>query len=216
MNRSSYADRADAGDVLSQHLSKFTDRDDVLVLALPRGGVPVAARVADALHASLDVIIVGKIGHPRHHELAIGAIASTGGDVEIVRNDVVLSRGDVSEQVFTQTCVREMEEIRRRTAAYRGQRAVTSVADRCVILVDDGVATGSTMRAAIAAVLRQQPRRLVVAVPIGAAQTCAELAEEVDEVICPWTPEPFWAVGPGYLDFTQVDDAQVRLLLGRG
>src|SRR3954468_22963001 len=215
MAREPYADRRAAGDVLAADLAAYAGRPGVVVLALPRGGVPVAARIAGALSAPLDVALVRKLGLPQHAELAMGAIASVGEAMELVRNDDVLRRAYVSAAEFDAVCAREAEELRRRESAYRGDRPAVLVSDRVVILVDDGLATGSTMRAAVAAVRRQGPGELVVAVPIGAPATCAEVAVEVDAVICPWTPADFRAVGQGYLDFSQTtDDEVLRLLHG--
>jgi putative phosphoribosyl transferase len=208
-----YADRSEAGADLARHLSAYAGRDDVVVLALPRGGVPVAAAIAAALPAPLDVLIVRKLGLPGHSELAMGAIAGIGESIEIVRNTDVLSRAHVSPAEFDDVSRREATELRRRETAYRGDRPGAVIRGRTVIVVDDGLATGATMRAAVTAVRRGKPARLVVAVPIGAARTCAELAAEVDEVICPWQPDRFWAVGQGYRDFRQTEDAEVQRLL---
>jgi predicted phosphoribosyltransferase len=213
--RRPYADRTEAGDVLAAELAGYRDRDDVVVLALPRGGVPVGARIAAALGASLDVLLVRKLGLPWHPELAMGAIAGTGDEVEVVRNEDVLDRAHPSQGEFDETLRRESDELRRREQAYRRGREAVAVAGRTVILVDDGLATGATMRAAATAVRRQQPAQLVVAVPIGSPRTCAELAQLVDELVCPWTPRRFAAVGQGYRDFGQVDDATVTRLLDR-
>jgi putative phosphoribosyl transferase len=210
--RRPYADRAEAGDVLAAGLAHYRERDDVVVLALPRGGVPVAARIATALPAPLDVLLVRKLGVPWHPELAMGAIAGPD-DADVVRNEDVLARARPSEADFDAVLERERDELRRREREYRGGRAAASVAGRVVIVVDDGLATGATMRAAATAVRRKQPARLVVAVPIGARSTCAELARHVDELVCPWVPDRFSAVGQGYRDFGQVDDATVRRLL---
>ncbi len=210
-----YAGRRAAGMVLAEALRGYADRDDVVVLGLPRGGVPVAAPIAAALNAPLDVLIVRKLGLPGQEELAMGAIARIGGVLEIVRNDDVLSMRRVSDSDFAQACRRETAELERREMAYRGRRAAVPVRARTVIVVDDGLATGSTMRAAIAALRVGFPSRLVVAVPIGARRTCVELAADVDELVCPWTPEPFWAVGQGYRDFRQTSDEEVRQLLRR-
>lgn len=214
MGRAPYADRRRAGDVLAGELTDYANRDEVVVLALPRGGVPVAARIAAALNAPLDIALVRKLGLPRHTELAMGAIASVGNSLEVVRNDEVVYRGGVSKATFDEVRERETAELRRREVAYRGHRPAVPLGGRVVILVDDGLATGSTMRAAIAAVRRQQPHEIVVAVPIGAATTCTELDMQVDTVVCPWTPSDFRAVGQGYDDFSQTTDDEVRRLLG--
>jgi predicted phosphoribosyltransferase len=204
--------------VLAEQLTRFAgpsadDRADVLVLGLPRGGVPVAARVATALGAPLDVLVVRKLGLPGHPELAMGAIAGVGDTVELVRNDTVLGRTPVPDDAFDDVHRREVTELRRRETAYRDGRAAAPIRGRVVIVVDDGLATGSTMRAAVAAVRRQQPARLVVAVPVGAHATCEALREEVEEVVCVWNPEPFLAVGQAYLEFSATSDDQVRRTL---
>jgi predicted phosphoribosyltransferase len=214
MGRAPYADRRAAGDVLAAALGAYAGSPDVVVLALPRGGVPVGARIAAALGAPLDIAVVRKLGLPQHAELAMGAIASVGDSLELVRNNDVLRRARVPAAAFEEVCRRETDELRRRESAYRGDRPAVPLAGRVVILVDDGVATGSTMRAAVTAVRRQEPREIVVAVPIGARATCAELAVEADSVVCPWTPADFRAVGQGYLDFSQTTDAEVQQLLG--
>jgi putative phosphoribosyl transferase len=208
-----YADRSAAGSDLARHLSAYADRDDVVVLGLPRGGVPVAAAIAAALHAPLDVLIVRKLGLPGHSELAMGAIAGVGERIEVVRNTDVLAHAQVSSDAFEDVSRREAAELRRREVAYRGDRPAAALRGRTVIVVDDGLATGSTMRAAVAAVRQGDPARLVVAVPIGAARTCRELAALVDEVVCPWQPHRFWAVAQGYRDFSQTEDAEVQRLL---
>jgi putative phosphoribosyl transferase len=211
--RAPYADRRAAGDVLARELAGYAGRDDVVVLALPRGGVPVAARIAAALHAPLDIALVRKLGLPQHAELAMGAIASVGDALEMVVNEDVLVRAGVGQAAFDEVCRRETEELLRRGTAYRGERRSVALLDRVVILVDDGLATGATMRAAVAAVRNQQPREIVVAVPIGARATCAELAVQVDTVVCPYAPADFRSVGQGYADFSQTSDAEVQRLL---
>jgi putative phosphoribosyl transferase len=204
-----FADRDEAGRALAAELVAYAGRDDVVVLALPRGGVPVAAPVARALRAPLDVLVVRKLGLPGQPEVAMGAIAGVGDSVELVRNERVLSQVSVQEQDFWAVHDRELHELRRREATYRGGRAAVVVRDRVVVLVDDGLATGSTMRAAVGAVRRQQPARLVVAVPVGSAETCEALRGDADEVVCGWTPEPFYAVGQGYRDFRATQDGEV-------
>jgi predicted phosphoribosyltransferase len=205
-----FQDRTDAGRQLAGKLRQYADRPDVVVLALPRGGVPVGFEVAQALHAPLDVFLVRKLGLPEQPELAMGAIAT--GGVRVV-NDEVVGRlripDDVIEAVFRQ----ELHELKRRELRYRGDRPAPSVRGKTVILVDDGLATGSTMRAAVAALRRQGPTRIVVAVPVGAAETCSDLQQEADEVVCARTPEPFYAVGLWYQDFGQTSDEEVRELL---
>jgi putative phosphoribosyl transferase len=209
----SYADRDDAGRTLAELLSHYGAQPDVVVLGLPRGGVPVAARVATALGAPLDVLVVRKLGLPWQPELAMGAIAGVGEEVELIRNDPVLTRSRVSPRVFDSVYRRELLELRRREDSYRGGRPPAQIRDRTVILIDDGLATGSTMRAGVAAVRRQRPSRVVVAVPVGAAETCAGLRNDVDEVVCALTPARFMAVGQAYRDFTPTSDAEVRHLL---
>jgi putative phosphoribosyl transferase len=207
-----FADRAAAGQVLAEKLAAYAGQDDVIVLALPRGGVPVAYEVALALRAPLDVFLVRKLGAPGHEELAMGAIAS--GDV-VVMNDEVIKSMNVSDEVVEATIAGQRLELARRESAYRGDRSPIDVAGRTVILIDDGLATGSTMRAAVTALRRQHPERIVVAVPIGAPSTCAEFRSIADEVICAVSPEPFRAVGMWYDDFTQTRDEEVSDLLAR-
>ncbi|HEX2205841.1 MAG TPA: phosphoribosyltransferase [Longimicrobium sp.] len=208
-----YADRADAGRRLAALLEAYAGRPEVVVLALPRGGVPVGYEVARALGAPLDVFLVRKIGVPGHEELAMGAIAS--GGVRVV-NRAVVDQLRVPPEVIDRVAAREAVELERREAAYRGGRTEPVVRGHTVILVDDGLATGSTMRAAAAALKAMRPARLVVAVPVAAAETCEELRAEVDEVVCALTPEPFYAVGLWYHDFSQTTDDEVRALLAAG
>jgi predicted phosphoribosyltransferase len=207
-----FRDRRDAGRVLAQRLAAYAGRSDVLVLALPRGGVPVAFEVAQALKAPLDLFIVRKLGVPGHEEYAMGALAS--GDVRVLNDDVVRSLHipDAVVEAVTRT---ERLELERRERLYRDGRPAPNVRGRCVILVDDGLATGATMLAAVRAVRAQQPARTVVAVPTAAAETCSQLRREADEVICVTTPEPFRAVGLWYEDFSQTGDDEVRELLAR-
>jgi predicted phosphoribosyltransferase len=212
-DRDRFADRADAGRSLAALLAGYAGRDDVLVLGLPRGGVPVAAEVAAGLRSDLDVVVVRKLGVPGRPELAMGAIAAIGQSVEVVTNDVVIERLGISSAAFDEVYRRELVELRRRAMTYRGMRPAPTSAGRVVIVVDDGLATGATMRAAVAAVGRQQPTRLIVAVPVGARDTCEMLGREVDEVVCAHYPEPFRAVHQGYLNFSQTPDEQVLALL---
>jgi putative phosphoribosyl transferase len=205
-----FRDRREAGAVLASHLRDHGWSGEAIVLALPRGGVPVAFEVAKALHLPLDLFVVRKIGLPRHPELAMGAVAS--GDVRTA-NDAVITYYGISSDTFEEAARRETAEIDRRERAYRGSRAPLQVRDRTVFLVDDGLATGATMRAAIAAVRQLEPRRIVVAVPVGSAEACTRLGEIADEVICARIPEPFSAVGDWYLDFAQTSDDEVRELL---
>ena len=208
-----FRDRVEAGELLAERLAQFRDRDDVVVLALPRGGVPVAREVARTLGVPFDVFVVRKLGVPGHEELAMGAIAS--GDVRLLNHEVVDALG-IPATVIDSVAHQERIELARREQLYRGNRPPVGLANRVVILVDDGLATGSTMRAAVMAVRQQQPARVVVAVPVGAPATCAELAREADDVICVLTPDPFVAVGLWYRDFTPTTDREVQLLLGRG
>ncbi|WP_165252586.1 phosphoribosyltransferase [Paludisphaera soli] len=210
--RDAYRDRREAGRVLAAGLAAYAGRTDVLVLALPRGGVPVAYEVARALGAPLDVFLVRKLGVPGHAELALGAIAS--GGVRLLNDDVVQALG-VSPGVVDAIAAEEWAELERREREYRGDRPTPEVRYRTAILVDDGLATGASMRAAVAAVRKGAPARIVVAVPVGAPSTCRELLRQVDEVVCPRTPERFHAVGLWYHDFSQTTDEEVRALLGR-
>jgi putative phosphoribosyl transferase len=205
-----YRDRTEAGKKLAEHLKDYANRQDVLVLALPRGGVPVAFEVANALHAPLDIFLVRKLGVPGQEELAMGAIAS--GGVRVLNEDVVRYL-DIPGEMIDAVAADEERELERRQGLYRGNRPPPDVRARAVILVDDGLATGSTMRAAAAALRNQQPGRIVVAVPVSAAETCDEFRMEVDEIICAATPEPFQGVGLWYEDFSQTTDQEVRDLL---
>ncbi len=212
-----FADRRDAGralaEILRPHLGEHPEH--VLVLGLPRGGVVVAAEVAAVAHAALDVLVVRKLGLPWQPELAMGAIAAAGEVVETVRTEAVLAAARVSQETFGEVRAGELAELRRREAAYRANRPALPMHDRFVVLVDDGLATGSTMRAAVAAVRRQQPLRIVVAVPVGSPSTCAGLAEEVDDVVCVVAPSAFRAVGQAYADFAPTSDDEVREALRR-
>jgi len=207
-----FRDRRDAGQVVAGHLAGYVGRRDVVVLGLPRGGVPVAFEVAMALHAPLDVLVVRKLGVPGHEELAMGAIAT--GDVQVVNEDVVRHLG-VTAAVLASVAASEQQELIRRERAFRGDRPPARVEGRTVILVDDGLATGSTMRAAVAALRHRRPARIVVAVPTAAPETCKEFVAEVDEVVCAMTPTPFYGVGQWYEEFTQTADEEVRELLER-
>ena len=205
-----FADRRQAGQVLAAQLASYRDDPDVVVLGLPRGGVPVAFEVAQALHAPLDVFIVRKLGLPGHEEFAMGAIAT--GDVMVMNPDVEAFQ--VPQAAVDAVVARERSELARRETLYRGNRAPRALEGRIAILVDDGLATGSTMMAAATAVRQQHPKRVVVAVPVAAADTCRAFRDEVDDVVCAATPEPFRAVGLWYRDFSQVTDAEVHALLG--
>src|SRR6266568_1331056 len=205
-----YRNRSEAGKHLATRLKKYANRDDLLVLALPRGGVPVGFEVAKQLHLPLDIFLVRKLGVPGHEELAMGAIAT--GGVRVLNEDVVdylRIPGEVIEAVAAD----ELRELERRERAYRDNRPEPDVRAKTVILIDDGLATGSTMRAAAAALRQQNPARIVVAVPVSASQTCNEYRMGVDEIICASTPEPFMGVGQWYLDFSQTTDEEVRELL---
>jgi putative phosphoribosyl transferase len=207
-----YRDRIEAGKRLASRLADYADRPDVLVLALPRGGVPVAFEVARALRAPLDIFLVRKLGVPGHEEFAMGAIAT--GGVRVLNEDVV-NYLSIPGEVIDAVAADETRELERRERAYRDDRPAPDVKGKTVILVDDGLATGSTMRAAAAALRQQQPARIVVAVPVSAPQTCDEYRMGVDEIVCAVTPEPFYAVGQWYADFSQTTDEEVRELLAR-
>ncbi len=207
---SRFRDRADAGRYLGEALSEYARRDDVVVLALPRGGVPVGFEVARALEAPLDVFVVRKLGVPGHEELAFGAVAS--GGARILNRDVIRHIG-LSSDVIDAVSERERAELARRERLYRGDRPDRRLAGKTVIVVDDGLATGASMRAAIAAVRAQSPARIVVAVPTAALDTCAALSAEVDELVSPLRPANFYAVSLWYDSFEQVSDDVVRRLL---
>jgi len=207
-----FRDRADAGRQLALPLSIYADRPDLLVLALPRGGVPVAFEVALALHAPLDVFIVRKLGFPGHEELAIGAIAT--GGVRVLDEEVIKTFG-IPPAVIDQVTATELRELERREKQYRDGRPPPAVAGHTVILIDDGLATGSTMRAAVRALRKEGAKTIVVAVPVSPPETCDSLREEVDDIVCAVTPEPFRAVGLWYADFSQTTDEEVRELLER-
>jgi putative phosphoribosyl transferase len=210
MMPTAFRDRTEAGQLLAERLSAYAGRSDVIVLALPRGGVPVAYEVARALEAPLDVFVVRKLGLPGHQELAMGAIASGG---VCVLNDDVVQALRIPSRVIEAVAARELRELQRRERAYRGDRSPPEVRGRTVILVDDGLATGSTMRAAVAALRRLGPARIIVAVPTAAPSTCEEFRHEADECVCDITPDPFYAVGLWYEDFSQTTDDEVRHLL---
>jgi predicted phosphoribosyltransferase len=202
-----YRDRADAGRALAADLLAFAGRPNVLVLALPRGGVPVAFEIARLLRAPLDVFVVRKLGVPGHEELAMGAIAT--GDI-VVLNREVLSMLRISREDLDAAIGRERLELARRDREYRDSRPPPQIGDRLVILVDDGLATGSTMLAAVRALREEHPQRIIVAVPVASREAVALLRSEGVEVVCPATPEPFYGVGWWYQDFSQTTDAEVR------
>lgn len=203
-------DRIDAGQLLAAALAPWRQQSDVIVLALPRGGVPVAAEIVRTLQVRLDLMLVRKLGVPGNEELAMGAIAS--GGVQVL-NDSVLHYLDISQPAIASAVQRERRELQRREQAYRGNRPFPSLRGQRVILVDDGLATGSTMRAAIQAVHQQVPAEIIVAVPVGAPDSVAQVRELVDEMVCPFTPEPFSSIGQWYAEFGQVSDEEVLELL---
>ena len=205
-----FENRTDAGRRLAEQLTGYAGRTDVLLLALPRGGVPVAFEIAKTLNAPLDVFLVRKLGVPGHEELAMGAIAS--GDVRVINHEVVRSMG-IPKEVIDQVAAREKLELERRESAYRGERPKPDVCGRIVILIDDGLATGATMRAAVAALRAQDPARIIVAVPTAAPEACEAFENEVDETVCLIAPRPFFGVGASYQDFSQTTDEEVRGLL---
>jgi len=205
-----FKDRVDAGRQLAAKLSKYAGRQDVLVLGLPRGGVPVAAEVARALDAPFDIFLVRKLGVPGHPELAMGALAE--GGVEVLSDHLIRDLG-IPELAVQQVAVRERLELDRRDALYRQGRSRPPIQGRVVIVVDDGLATGASMQAAVLALKKLGPSRVVVAVPVGAMETCERLRQEADEVVCAVTPEPFQAVGLWYQQFDQTTDEEVRQLL---
>ncbi|HIK16279.1 MAG TPA: phosphoribosyltransferase [Leptolyngbyaceae cyanobacterium M33_DOE_097] len=207
-----FQNRIEAGQLLAAHLKAYANRSDVLVLGLPRGGVPVAYEVAKALNAPLDVCLVRKLGVPGHKELAMGAIAA--GGVRVLNYEVVGWLG-ISGKMIDEVAAKELRELQRRDHVYRGTRAQPEIRDRTVILVDDGLATGSTMRAAISVIKPQRPGRLVVAVPVAAPEVCEQLRMEVDELVCLHTPEAFYAIGIWYENFSQTTDEEVCRLLAK-
>ena len=207
-----FRDRKQAGRLLAERLRKYAGRDDVVVLALPRGGVPVGYEVAKELGAPLGLLLVRKVGVPGHEELAMGAIA-TGG--LLVLDDGIVRALGIGESELQRAVAAEARELERRAAAYNGNRDPPQVEGKTVILVDDGLATGATMRAAAVTVRQLNPARIVVAVPVASAETCREFEDVVDEIVCEVTPQPFRAVGLWYDDFSQTSDDEVRELLAR-
>ena len=205
-----FHDRQGAGVQLAAALTKYASDPKVLVLGLPRGGVPVAYQVALALHAPLDVFVVRKLGVPGHRELAMGAIAS--GGVRVLNPEVVESL-QISPAIMDAVAAYEQRELERQERLYRGDAAFPDLGGRTVIIVDDGLATGSSMRAAVRALRQSGPARIVVAVPVGAAETCRSLREDADEVVCAFTPQDFHAVSIWYEEFDQTTDDEVRTLL---
>jgi putative phosphoribosyl transferase len=213
-DRQLYHDREDAGRALADALSHLAGRTDLVVLALPRGGVPVAAPVVARLGGTLGVLVVRKIGVPGRPELAMGALASVGGRTTVVTNDSVLSSLGIATSTFDRVAQLEAEEAGRRVSSLGGEPVSTR--DRTVVVVDDGLATGSTMLAAVRALRPQRPAAIVVAVPVGAREAVQQLSKVADEVTCPRVPEPFLAVGMAYQNFAQVSDDEVRRLLHTG
>ena len=207
-----FRDRREAGQLLAKKLSPYANRPDVVVLALPRGGVPVAFEVANALRVPLDVYLVRKLGVPGYEELAMGAIAT--GGVRVLNEQIVNALG-IPEDVIDAVASWEQQELERRERIYRGDRPPPDLQSKTVILIDDGLATGATMQAAVRALRQQEPARIVVAVPTAAPETCEQFKAEADEVICAITPEPFYAVGLWYEDFSQTTDEDVRELLAQ-
>ena len=205
-----FRNRTEAGQVLARRLQQYKNQPDVLILGLPRGGVPVAYEVARELNAPLDVFIVRKLGVPGHEELGMGAIAT--GGVRILQDGIVRELG-ISPQTIEAVSAREQAELERRERLYRGDRPAPTIKGRTVVIVDDGLATGSTMKAAIQAVRQQDPRQVIVAVPTAPSETCEQLKESADHVVCALTPEPFFSVGGSYADFTQITDGEVRDLI---
>jgi putative phosphoribosyl transferase len=207
-----YRDRTDAGQKLAQKLNEYKDRKDVLVIALPRGGVPVAYEVAKGLNAPLDVFMVRKLGVPGHEELAMGAIAS--GGIRVLNEELVAAL-DIPEWIVNAVADREQIELERREQAYRQGRPRAKVQGKRVILIDDGLATGFSMRAAIEGLRAQDPAQIIVAVPIAPVETCEMFEQEVDQIVCAATPEPFFGVGLWYENFEQTSDEEVRESLER-
>jgi len=207
-----FRDRTEAGRMLAETLREYAGRKDVVVLALPRGGVPVGYEVAKALNAPLDVFVVRKLGLPGQEELAMGAIAS--GGARVLNRELISALG-IPDEVVEQVTQDEQRELERREREYRDGRPPIDVAGRTVILVDDGLATGSSMRVAVLALKQKQPAQIVVAVPVAPRESCAEMESVADKVVCAVTPEPFWGVGQWYEDFSQTSDEEVRDLLRR-
>ena len=208
-----FEDRAEAGRVLAAALQAYRGRRDVIVLALPRGGVPVGFEVARSLGAPLDVFVVRKLGVPGYAELAMGAIAS--GGIRVLNEDVVAALGPKAQEAIELVANAELAELHSREKRYRGERPPPDLRGRCVIIVDDGLATGATMRAAVRAIRQRKPSAIVVAVPVAAESSCLEMREEADVVICAMTPDPFYGVGQFYRRFPQTSDDEVRELLQR-
>ena len=205
-----FTDRRNAGRVLARKLSAYAGHTDVIVLALPRGGVPVGYEVALALHTPLDIFLVRKLGLPGREELAIGAIAS--GGIRVLNNDIIRVL-NVPEEVINIVARNELQELQRRERDYRGESPAPEVRDRKVILIDDGLATGASMRAAVTGVRAQHPARIIIAVPAASPEMCDAFEFEVDEMVCGMTPEPFYGLSRWYEDFSQTTDEEVRMFL---
>lgn len=205
-----FFDRSEAGKVLAKQLKPFANKSNVIVLALPRGGVPVAYEIAKALSLPLDVFIVRKLGVPGHEELAMGAIAT--GNVTVFNNEILESL-NISKTSIDKVIQSEQQELQRRNLTYRDNKPFPPLESKTIILVDDGIATGATMRAAIKALYQQNPKKIVIAVPVAALSTCQEIAELVDQVVCPIQTDDFYAVGMWYENFSQTSDAEVSTLL---
>jgi putative phosphoribosyl transferase len=208
-----FLDRADAGRFLARELVRFRDRRDLIVFALPRGGVPVGYEIARALQAPLDVFVVRKLGVPGQEELAMGAVAS--GGIRVLNTEVVAALGPYAREAIDWVTARENEELLRREERYRGARAFPNLDGKTVILVDDGLATGATMRAAARAVRERKPARLVIAAPVAAESTSRKMRAEAEEVVCGLLPDPFFGIGQFYDNFRQTTDEEVRVLLAR-
>lgn len=207
-----FIDRYEAGKILANELKEYGNKSNVIVLALPRGGVPVAYEVAEFLSAPLDVFIVRKLGVPGHQELAMGAIAMGG---TVVFNDEIVHELNISKAAIDHVIKTEEDELKRREIKYRGNRLFPKLTDKTIILVDDGIATGATMRAAVQALRKHKPASIIIAVPVAAISTCEEMEQIADQVICPLKPEIFYAVGQWYQDFTQTSDEEVYELLNK-
>ena len=206
-----FRDRLDAGRLLAQQLEPtYSKRQNIIVLGLPRGGVPVASEIAKALHAPLDICIVRKLGVPKNREVAMGAIAS--GGIMILNKDLVQSL-NISQPAIEEVIIREGQELERRERLYHGDRSIPNLHNRTVILVDDGMATGSTLKAALSVIRQQQPAEIVVAVPVAPPDVCNKLSQEVDTVVCLLTPKHLYSISLWYTDFSPTSDQQVRELL---
>jgi predicted phosphoribosyltransferase len=209
----SFIDRYEAGKILAHELQEYKNKSNIIVLALPRGGVPVAYEVAKSLSAPLDVFIVRKLGVPGHEELAMGAIAMEG---TVVFNDEIVNTINIPKTAIDQVIKTENEELKRREITYRGNRPFPELRNKTIILVDDGIATGATMRAAVQAIRKHKPASIIIAVPVSAISTCDEMKQIADQVICPLKPEIFYSVGQWYQDFSQTSDEEVYELLNKG